>query len=229
VRLVRQRVYQIACGYEDQNDAQTLRTDLLLKLMLGRLPETWTDLAIQPSLSRLENTPGAKDCLRMAEALGELYIRERSKVGASPERIHLDFDATDDPAHGSQEGAHYHGYYKVCNRVHTPETPDASLVMRVGQRFSSPLVGSLQMPRAVSALRVICDPASTASTSRRPRRSPAIVLQRRRVRYARYSTSRSPTPSIWPTSRSPLRTGPTPLGVPVMIRSPGRSSTRVLR
>ena len=38
--LVRQRVYQIACGYEDQNDADTLRKDPLLKLVLGRLPET---------------------------------------------------------------------------------------------------------------------------------------------------------------------------------------------
>jgi hypothetical protein len=105
VRLVRQRVYQIACGYEDQNDAQTLRTDPLLKLVLGGLPETGADLASQPTLSRLENAPGAKDCLRIAEALGELYIRERSKVGAPPERILLDFDATDDRAHGAQEGA----------------------------------------------------------------------------------------------------------------------------
>lgn len=111
VTLVKQRVYQIACGYEDQNDADTLRTDPLLKLVLGRLPERGADLASQPTLSRLENAPGAKDCLRMAEALGELYIRERSKGGA-PSRILLDFDATDDPAHGDQEGAYYHGYYQ---------------------------------------------------------------------------------------------------------------------
>ncbi len=80
VTLVRQRVYQIACGYEDQNDADTLRTDPLLKLVLGRLPERGADLASQPTLSRLENAPSAKDCLRMAEALGELYVRERSKM-----------------------------------------------------------------------------------------------------------------------------------------------------
>ena len=47
----------------------------------------------------------------MAEALGELYVRERSKGGA-PERVLLDFDATDDRAHGEQEGAYYHGYYE---------------------------------------------------------------------------------------------------------------------
>ena len=108
--LVRQRVYQIACGYEDQNDAQTLRKDPLLKLVLGRLPETGADLASQPTLSRLENAPGAKDCLRIARALGELYVQERGGGGA-PERVLLDLDATADPAHGEQEGTFYHGYY----------------------------------------------------------------------------------------------------------------------
>jgi Transposase DDE domain group 1 len=111
VTLVRQRVLQIACGYEDQNDSDTLRSDPLLKLVCGSLPETDGDLASQPTISRLENAPNARACLRMAEALGELYVRERGKGGA-PSRILLDFDATDDPAHGEQEGAYYHGYYQ---------------------------------------------------------------------------------------------------------------------
>ncbi len=85
--LVRQRVYQVACGYEDQNDADTLRTDPLLKLVLGRLlPETDADLASQSTLSRLENAPGPRDCLRIARALVELYVRERGK-DAAPEEI----------------------------------------------------------------------------------------------------------------------------------------------
>lgn len=109
--LVRQRVLQIACGYEDQNDSDTLRTDPLLKLVCGRLPETGADLASQPTISRLENAPDARACMRMAEALGELYVRERGK-NATPSRVLLDFDATDDPAHGDQEGAYYHGYYE---------------------------------------------------------------------------------------------------------------------
>jgi hypothetical protein len=75
------------------------------------LPETDGDLASQPTISRLENAPDARACLRMAEALGELYVRERGKGGA-PSRVLLDFDATDDPAHGEQEGAYYHGYYQ---------------------------------------------------------------------------------------------------------------------
>jgi len=110
--LVRQRVLQIACGYEDQNDSDTLRRDPLLKLVCGRLPETDGNLASQPTISRLENAPDARACLRMAEALGELYVRERGEGEALPSRVLLDFDATDDPAHGDQEGAYYHGYYR---------------------------------------------------------------------------------------------------------------------
>ena len=108
--LVRQRVYQIACGYEDQNDSDALRKDPLLKLVLGSLPETGADLASQPTISRLENAPDAKACLRIPRALGELYVAERGKGGA-PERVLLDFDSTDDPTHGDQEGSYYHGYY----------------------------------------------------------------------------------------------------------------------
>jgi Transposase DDE domain group 1 len=82
-----------------------------LKLVCGRLPESEVDLASQPTISRLENAPDARSCLRMARALGDLYITQRSKVG-TPKRVLVDFDATDDPAHGDQEGAYYHGYYQ---------------------------------------------------------------------------------------------------------------------
>jgi hypothetical protein len=108
--LVRQRVFQIACGYEDQDDADTLRTDPLLKLVCGRLPETGADLASQPTLSRLENAVDRRACYRLAVALGDLYLRERERGGV-PRRILIDVDSTDDPTHGHQEGTAYHGYY----------------------------------------------------------------------------------------------------------------------
>jgi hypothetical protein len=107
--LVRQRVFQIACGYEDQNDAETLRADPLLKLVCGRLPDE-ADLASQPTLSRLENAVDFKACYRVAMALVQLYLQERERDGI-PERIVLDLDGTDDPAHGTQEGVAYHGFY----------------------------------------------------------------------------------------------------------------------
>jgi hypothetical protein len=109
--LVRQRVYQIACGYADQDDADTLRADPLLKLACGRLPASGADLASQPTLSRLENAVDRGACYRLARALVGVYLRERERAGV-PERILLDLDGTADPTHGDQEGTAYHGYYR---------------------------------------------------------------------------------------------------------------------
>ena len=109
--LVRQRVYQITCGYADQNDATTLRTDPLLKLVCGRRPTTGAALASQPTFSRLENAVDRHAVEALAAALVDLYIRERERAGP-PQSIVLDFDGTADPAHGQQEGVGYHGYYR---------------------------------------------------------------------------------------------------------------------
>jgi len=109
--LLRQRLYQITAGYADQNDADALRTDPLLKLVCGRLPDDGTDLASQPTFSRLENSFSPQDCYRLAEALGEVYLRERERLGR-PTHIVLDVDGTDDPTHGDQEGSAYHGYFR---------------------------------------------------------------------------------------------------------------------
>jgi Transposase DDE domain group 1 len=109
--LVRQRLFQIACGYADQNDAQSLRTDPLLKLACGRLPQSGPDLASQPTLSRLENAVDRRAIERLATALVTIYLRERGRGGA-PTHVLLDLDGTDDPAHGHQQGVGYHGYYR---------------------------------------------------------------------------------------------------------------------
>ena len=89
--LVRQRVFQIACGYEDQDDADTLRADPLFKLACGRRPASEPDLASQPTLSRLENAVDRHAIERLAAALADLYIRERGRDGV-PTRIVLDLD-----------------------------------------------------------------------------------------------------------------------------------------
>jgi Transposase DDE domain group 1 len=109
--LIRQRVFQIACGYEDQNDSNSLREDPLLKVVCGSLPESGADLASQPTFSRLENSATRRCCHRIAQAIFELYLTQRGKDGA-PQRVLLDFDSTDDPTHGDQEGSYYHGYYQ---------------------------------------------------------------------------------------------------------------------
>ena len=97
--LVRQRVFQIACGYEDQNDATTLRHDPLLKLVCGRLPETDGDLASQPTLSRLENAVRATSGYRLAVALATVYLQERERAGTLT-HVLLDLDGTADPTYG---------------------------------------------------------------------------------------------------------------------------------
>lgn len=63
--LVRQRVYQIASGYQDQNDANALRSEPLLKPVSGRLPEAGEDLARPPS-------PGCKTRRARGTAYGSL-------------------------------------------------------------------------------------------------------------------------------------------------------------
>jgi hypothetical protein len=109
--LVRQRVFQIACGYEDQDDADSLRTDPLLKLVCGRWPDRGADLASQPTMSRLENAVDRRACYRLGQALLAVYVRERERRG-TPRRILLDLDGTADPTHGDQEHSAYHGYYR---------------------------------------------------------------------------------------------------------------------
>jgi hypothetical protein len=109
--LVRQRVFQIACGYADQDDADALRRDPLLKLACGRLPVGDPALGSQPTFSRLENAVTRQACYRLAVTLVALYLRERGRAGR-PARLVLDLDSTDDPAHGRQEGTAYHAHYR---------------------------------------------------------------------------------------------------------------------
>src|ERR671920_484078 len=110
VSLIRQRILQIACGYYDQNDSDTLREDPLLKMVCGSLPESGANLASQPTISRLENAATRRCCHQIAKVLLEVYLTQRENNG-TPERVLLDFDATDEPTHGEQEGSYYHGYY----------------------------------------------------------------------------------------------------------------------
>jgi len=106
--LLKQRVYQIVAGYEDANDANTLRDDPICKLMLDRLPETGDSLASQPTLSRFENRVSRTELYRMARVVLDHFIASYSKP---PQVIVLDVDDTEDRVHGQQEQARYDGYY----------------------------------------------------------------------------------------------------------------------
>lgn len=107
--LLRQRIYQIAAGYEDCNDADRLRGDPILKVAVGRRPESDADLASQPTLSRFENRVSRRALYRLAQLPFELFLaRHRA---APPRRIILDLDVTDDETHGQQQLSFFHGHY----------------------------------------------------------------------------------------------------------------------
>jgi hypothetical protein len=110
--VLRQRVFAIACGYEDANDAARLRHDPTQKLLVDRDPLSGAALASQPTLSRFENAVSARESLRMAVALADCVIaRQRRRLGGRVKRITIDLDGTDDPTHGQQQGALWNGHY----------------------------------------------------------------------------------------------------------------------
>jgi hypothetical protein len=106
--LLRQRIYGIAAGYEDCNDANILRRDPAIKTACDRDPDLGLDLASQPTLSRLENEIGPKTCYLLARRLLESYFNRQPK---RPPRLILDLDTTDDPLHGQQELRYFSAYY----------------------------------------------------------------------------------------------------------------------
>lgn len=108
ILLLRQRIFQIDCGYEDCNDADTLRYDPVLKTCCGRDPENGADLASQPTLSRLENDADSKSCFRMAEAFVQSYIDRHPK---RPTHIVLDIDTSEDRTYGNQQLSFFNNYY----------------------------------------------------------------------------------------------------------------------
>jgi hypothetical protein len=106
--LLTHRVFQIAAGYEDANDANLLRDDPIVTLRLDRLPATGAPLASQPPISRFENRLSRTALSRMALVL----LKQFSASYASPPPvIVLDVADTEDPGHGAPEQARYDGYY----------------------------------------------------------------------------------------------------------------------
>jgi hypothetical protein len=130
LELLRQRIYGLALGYEDLNDHDDLVRDPLLAMASGkedaegqervRPSDQGKALASSKTLNRLELTPAdagpqsryqkiAHHPERIEALLVELFLDAHA---TAPEEIILDFDATDDPLYGNQEGRFYHGYYR---------------------------------------------------------------------------------------------------------------------
>ena len=120
VDLVRQRVFLLAAGYEDCNDAARLIDDPIPRLLLGRDPVDGAPIASQPTLSRFENAADGRSLVRLGHALADTVIaRHRKRLRKRlrkrrVRRITIDMDPTDDPTHGQQQlslfNTHYGGW-----------------------------------------------------------------------------------------------------------------------
>lgn len=104
LNLLRQRVYGLALGYEDQNDHNQLRHDLALQTAVDRD----RPLASQSTLNRWERRAEGAAAWAVHRILVEQFI---ASFRRPPKELVLDFDATDDAVHGEQEGRFFHGYY----------------------------------------------------------------------------------------------------------------------
>ena len=106
--MLRFRMFAIACGYEDADDCDDLRTDPLFKLAVGRAPESGRDLCSQPTMSRLENAPSWIEVARMTAALVDIFCRS---FPVPPAAITLDIDDTCDAVHGYQQLSLFNAHY----------------------------------------------------------------------------------------------------------------------
>ena len=104
VDMLRQRVYALAQGWEDLHDHQSLRQDVAVQTAVG-VDEA---LSSAPTLCRLEKWASRQTAVKLHEVLVEQFI---ANFKTPPKELVLDFDATDNPLHGQQEGRFFHGYY----------------------------------------------------------------------------------------------------------------------
>jgi len=112
IEVLRQRVFGIACGYADCNDAARLADDAIHKLLADRDPIAGPALASQPTLSRFENAVGARALIAMGRLLADTVIEHhRRRLKGRATRIIIDLDPTDDPTHGQQEFTFFNGHY----------------------------------------------------------------------------------------------------------------------
>jgi hypothetical protein len=106
--ILRARIFAIACGYEDADDLDRLRTDPAFKLACGRLPDSGADLCSQPTVSRWENTPSLRDLIRLMGVMVDLYCASYANPPAS---VTLDIDDTVDVVHGHQQLSLFNAHY----------------------------------------------------------------------------------------------------------------------
>ena len=110
--LLSQRIFGLACGYADCNDAARLAQDPVHRMLVTGDPVDGGSLASQPTLSRFENVVGQRDLYRMGETLASIVVdRHRLRVGKFCRKVVVDLDSTADPTHGAQQLSLFHGHH----------------------------------------------------------------------------------------------------------------------
>jgi hypothetical protein len=158
--LLAQRVFGLACGYADGNDADRLAEDPIQKLLLDRHPITGAALASQPTLSRFENAVGPRALYRVGRELAATVIdHHRVRLRGRARRVTIDLDITDDPTHGAQQLSFFHGHYDtwcylpLLGFVTFDDEPEQYLCAAVLRPGNAPnAAGALGVLRAILTL-----------------------------------------------------------------------------
>ena len=152
--LVSQRVYQIAAGYEDANDCNSLRDDAIFKLCSNQLPETDLDLGSQSTMSRFENSVRRSELYRIAKMFVVNFI---NSYESEPPAIIIDADDTNNIAYGNQLQIEFNNYYGeyVFMPLHIYEGLSGKLIttiLKPGRRSKSVNVFAI-LKRIIELLR----------------------------------------------------------------------------
>lgn len=160
--LISQRVYGIACGYEDGNDAARLRADPVPRFLVDRDPVSGDALASQPTLSRFENSLDGRSLLRMGTAIMDTVIGcHRRRLGNQVRRITIDLDPTDVLTYGQQQLSFFNAHYgdhcylpMVCSFQFNDEADQYvfASVLRAGDALASE-GAEVILRRAIGGLR----------------------------------------------------------------------------
>lgn len=154
VSILKQRVLQIAAGYEDANDSDSLKKDSILKICNDKLPNSDEDLASQPTVSRLESSISRTELYRIAEGFGYKFIDSYEE---QPEVIILDCDDTNNNTYGDQQLTLFNNYYdsKCYQPLHIYEGLSGKLVtsiLKPGKRSKNVEVFSI-LKRVIKFIR----------------------------------------------------------------------------
>jgi len=152
--ILRARILAIACGYEDADDLDHLRSDPALKLACGHLPDSGHDLCSQPTMSRCENAPSLREVIRLMRAMVALYCASYDRPPAS---VTLDIDDTLDVVHGHQQLSMFNAHYdeRCFLPIHVYDTATSrpvAVILRPGKTPSGQEIRG-HLRRLVRAIR----------------------------------------------------------------------------